>query len=369
MIFNQKKIILILTFLFLASCTSPEKVENLGIFGKSRLADVAGQDGCTPVPIDKRYVLWTFGDTLFGEWKGDVTASMTFENSARFKGMISNSLAFTEYPDNEKIGDLTFKFLKKKGKVTSFIDPKKRNDGAYYKIWAIDGIKIKERLYLYYIIVKMQKRKGVLPFTVFGTGLAYWDIPAGWKPGDRVNFRKIGRIFRENEPVFGDSVILKDGYLYLIGHGSSGKKVNGYFARVRPAGIEKRENYSFLKKDGSWSQKLKDAHGYFGEVFGEPSLSYNEFLKKYLVIFCGSGGWINLAAFRDFSRLEKIQPATVYLPDKLPEIKTRIFYIYYSGKEIFSTEKNIYAIYINPAIYQPILLRIPYSFINKITFY
>jgi hypothetical protein len=140
----QKYFFIFISFLLLFTCASPEKVENLGIFGKSRLADVAGQDGCTPIPIDKKYVLWTFGDTIFGEWKGEVSVSMTFEDSARFKGMISNSLAVTEYPDDENILDLNFRFLKKRGKVTDFITPERKSDGAHCKIWAIDGIKIRE---------------------------------------------------------------------------------------------------------------------------------------------------------------------------------------------------------------------------------
>lgn len=365
----QKHIVLILLSLLFLSCKSSEKVENLGIFGKSRLKEVAGQDGCTPIPVDKKYIIWTFGDTILGNWKGRVTLKSTFEDSGNFKGMISNSLAVTGYPDDDKIRDLKFRFYKREGRVTGFLSPGKKYAGASEKIWAIDGIKIKKRLYLYYIIVKMQKGKGPLPFTVYGTGLAYWDIPAGWKPGGSVNFKKIGRIFRENEPNFGDSIIFENDYLYLTGHRSLNKNIFVYFARVRPADIAKRDSYSFLKKDGSWTREIKNAHGYFGDVFGEPSLSYNEFLKKYIVIYCGDGGRIKLAAFRNFPELEKIHPATVYLPDKLPEIKTRKFYFYYSGKEIFSTKKYLYAIYINPAIYQPILLRIPYSVINKISFY
>ncbi len=362
----QKYIVFILFSILFLSCKSPEKVENLGIFGKSRLKEVAGQDGCSPIPVDKKYIIWTFGDTILGDWKKKVTLKSTFEESANFTGMISNSLAVTEYPDDYKILGLKFRFLKSKGRVTSFFSPGKSSAGASEKIWAIDGIKINKRLYLYYIIIKIQKNGGPLPFSITGTGLASWEIPGKWQPGDSINLKKIGMIFRGNEPTFGDSVILKDGYLYLAGHRNNGNKVNGYFARVKPAEIGNRESYSFLNREGSWTHEIRRARGFFGEVFGEFSLSYNEYLRKYIVIYCGREGRIKLAAFNEFSELEQIRPVTIYKPDKLPEIKSRTLYFYYSGKEIFSTEKYIYAIYINPAIYQPILLRIPYSVIKQL---
>ncbi len=360
----QKHIILILlSFLFL-SCKSPEKVENLGIFGKSRLKDVAGQDGCTPIPVDKKYIIWTFGDTILGDWNEKVNVGTTFEKSARFKGMISNSLAFTGYPDDESIEDLEFRFLKNKGKVVSFLAPEENHTGALKKIWAIDGIKLKKSLYIYYITVTIKNNKKKVSFSIAGTGLAVWEIPRNWGPGKSILFRKTGIIFRKNEPVFGDSVILKNGYLFLSGHRSSQGKVFAYFARVKPEDIGVRGSYSFLKRDGSWTREIRDAYGYFGEVFGELSLTYNEYLKKYIVIYCGRAGRIKLVAFNEFSELEQIRPVTIYKPEKLPEIKSRTLYFYYSGKEIYSTGKYIYVIYINPAIYQPILLRIPYSVVK-----
>src|SRR4030042_3566656 len=83
-------ICLCLSFLFCAphyaGSDYRDKRKNLGIFGESRKESVLGQDGCTPIPLDKG-VMWTFGDTILGSWKGDLSVDSTFEDSAVIKGM------------------------------------------------------------------------------------------------------------------------------------------------------------------------------------------------------------------------------------------------------------------------------------------
>ncbi|MCP4135942.1 MAG: DUF4185 domain-containing protein [bacterium] len=371
----RKTRFIIILFLFipaavgcLLSC-KPDKVSNLGIFGKNRIEYVLGQDGCTPVPIDDSIMMWTFADTILGSWKGELSVHSTFEKTAIQKKMISNSLAFTGMPSDETINNLQFSYLKKKGSVVKFITPRKNEDTSVWRFWAIDGIRIGHTIYVYYMIVKIDFSIKGMPFKVTGIGIAEWEKPLRWKIGDPVSFKRLGKLFNEGEPLFGDCVIKKGEYVYLIGHGKPDPagQIGAYFARVKPGGITSRKKYEYLTKSGDWSKNPALAHGYIGEIAGEPSLSFNPHLNKYIIIYCSLKGSIRLVQFDSFKSLINSRPRTVYTPAPLKKIEPRPFLFYYSGKEIFFTRSAIYAIYIHPAIYQPILLKIPYNTLEHLS--
>ncbi|MBN2160033.1 MAG: DUF4185 domain-containing protein [Spirochaetes bacterium] len=346
-------------------CAHLLTVKDLGIFGTSRKRSVLGQDGCTPIPIGNA-MMWTFGDTILGTWKGELSSSATFEDSAVMKGMISNSLAFTRIPDDETIADLDFLFYKEEGTVAPFIKHNPGEDPSTWRFWAIDGILIGETVCVYYIIVKIDKSITVsesnpMPIRIEGVGLAEWRKPADWIPGDPVSFRRTVKLFSANEPVFGDSVIRHGDFLYLIGHGpAAGKRVPAYAARVPATSIRNRAAYKFLDDNGRWVAGIKNARPLFQDVMGELSLSYNERLGRYIIIYCSLDGMIKLAAFKDFPLVKSRETFIIYVPPTLPVIPSRPNLFYYSGKEILHTGRAIYAIYINPALYQPMLLKIPY---------
>jgi hypothetical protein len=351
-------------------CCQREKVENLGIFGASRQKSVLGQDGCTPIPLGN-IIMWTFGDTILGTWKGELTASTTFEDAALMSGMLSNSLAFTDVPNDETVTNLNFEFYKQNGKVAAFIKNYPYEDPRKWRLWPVDGILIGSTVYVYYYIILIDKNlnsenQSILPFKVKGTGIAEWKKPSAWKIGDPVDFRRGPVIFSEKEPVFGDSVEQQGDYLYIIGHGRPVKnRVPSYLARVTPAGIKDRRAYRFLDDREQWSPGIESAGAFFNDVMGETSLSFNPYIKKYFIIYCGFDGNIKYVDFENFASLKDKNAKVLYTPPPLPRIKSRPFLYYYSGKEIFHSQKYIYSIYINPAIYQPVLLRIPYSVIPE----
>ncbi|MBN1496977.1 MAG: DUF4185 domain-containing protein [Spirochaetes bacterium] len=361
----QSLILLILISIFL-SCDRPEKIRNMGIFGESRKMSVLGQDGCTPISLGDT-MMWTFGDTILGSWKGDLSVNSTFEDTAVMKGMISNSLAFSPVPDDQTVASLEFTFYKEKERVAQFIKPFPGEDPQVWRFWAIDGIQLDSTVYVYYIIVYINKNitgseGNLMPIRVMGVGLAEWRKPPSWKAGDPVGFRRTVKLFSGGDPVFGDSVIRIGDSLYLIGHGpASGGRVPAYIAKVPASSIKIRAAYEFLDARGAWSRNLHDAHPFIDDVMGELSLSYNEFLKRYVVIYCSLDGTIKMVCFKDFRQLKNARPRVVYTPASLPQIASRPNMFYYSGKEIFHTGDAIYAIYIHPAIYQPILLKIPYG--------
>ncbi len=340
-------------------------IENLGIFGASRKKSVIGQDGCTPIRLGN-IMMWTFGDTIIGSWKGNLTVNSTFEDTAVMKGMLSNSIAFTSLPDDSSILNLEFVFYKENGVVAQFIKPFPGENPAVWRFWAIDGIQINRTVYIYYIIVLIDKNIAKkdpvgLPIRVMGVGIAEWNQPAAWKPGDPVAFRRTEKIFFEGEPVFGDAVVRRGEFLYIIGHGpASNNRVPAFVTRVRVSSIKKRSGYEFLTADGHWTRKLKEASPIIDDVMGEPSLSYNEFMNAYIILYCSLDGKIKAVTFDSFDQIINKKTAVIYMPPSLPVLSSRPDLYYYSGKEILSTGKALYAIYINPAIYQPILLKIPY---------
>ncbi|MFC1746589.1 DUF4185 domain-containing protein [Candidatus Riflebacteria bacterium] len=336
--------------------------ENLGIFGLSRKLDVLGQDGVTPIPLNDVLTMWTFGDTIIGKWKKNVTVSDTFNDAAIMESMLSNSAAFTENPDDNNVQKLKFIFHKEGGKVAPIIKNYPDEDHKIWRFWAIDGIKIGRNVYVYFMKIKLDPKVKGFAMTMAGMGLARWEMPKNWKPGDPLSFKRLGTVYDKNETTFGDGVMQKDGYLYLIGHAKpKNLKIPAQIARVKVSEIEDKNAYRFLKTNGNWTENIKDAGKFLNDVCGECSLSYNPVLKKYVIIYCQFGtAKIILVTFDDFSQLPKANKRIIHVPPELKK-KANSMASYYSGKEIFATEKYIYSIYIHPLIYQPILLKTPYQ--------
>jgi len=339
-------------------CCGP-KAEPLGVFGASRLSGVLGQDGVTPIPFDETLTLWTFGDTILGSWKGEVSTSATFSERADINSFLSNSLATTPPPTVDNIRNLTFSFYREKGKIAPFIRLLPGESPSVIRLWALDGIRIDDRVYVYYYRIRITDPGKFLAFEPVALGLAAWRVPAGWAPGDAMGFERLPDLFRGNAPAFGSSVIRKDGFIYTVGHyapgdGSSPVK----FAKVEEGRINDPGAYVFLDLQGRWVRDIDSAHPFLGDIMGECSLSYNESLKSYLLVYCQQWtGSIIMVRFRDFHKLGTASKEVVYSPPAL-EQKGSFPPLYYSGKEIFSSGKTLYAIYINPLEYQPYLLKI-----------
>ena len=360
---NKKKVkisIIILLFLspFLYNCTN-ESTTNFGIFIKNKHNSLVGYDGCTPIQFDKKTVLWTFGDTILGKWNKSISVNTTFEESAEMNFMVSSSAAFTASPDENNIKTLKFHFLTEKNKVKELLPLTRTERLKKVRLWPLDGVRINNRLFLFFIKVRININQSALPFSIIGTGIAEWKIPPNWKRGDKVDFKRKNLIFTSKEPIFGDAVIIKDHFLYIVGRKKFKNKINAYIAKVHPKNILKRNKYRFQSCKGSWEKSIIEACPNLGDVSGELSLAYNSYLRKYTIVYCSLQGQIRGLTFENFALLHKTTSKILYNPEPLPSIKNRKLLFYYSGKEIFNTPTHVYAIYINPAIYQPILIKIP----------
>ncbi len=332
---------------------------NEGVFGPDRLRSVLGQDGVTPIPVKARdgseFFLWTFGDTILGGWKGPVvtTATVDFNSAADMKAMPSNTLAMTPVPSSANYRDLGFSFYAPLGSIREFIPCREGENPLVKRLWANDGIQLGGTIYVYYMDVELDKN---VPggFSFKGTGLSKIPVPA--KAGLKLPaFKRLHGFWAEGA-VIGDSVIAAGEYLYLLGRASranDGRLTSLTLLRVRPADIEKLPRYEYLAPGGGWGGT---APGYFfDDVSGEASLVYDAFRKVFRITYMSFNSQeIMTAEFAEFAEFAKApKAAPLYRP---PAKKDALFY---SAKELFSDAETVYLIYIDPSIYQPILVKVP----------
>lgn len=350
--------VFLILFLSLAAANAQAEPVNEGIFGPDRLRSVLGQDGVTPIPVKLRdgteFFLWTFGDTILGGWKGPVvtTATVDFNSAADMKAMPSNTLALTPVPSSANYRDLGFTFYAPEGHVREFIACREGESPLVKRLWADDGIQLGDTLYVYYMDVELDKN---VPggFSFKGTGLASSPLPRRAEL-KMPAFKRLS--FRAEGLVIGDSVIAEGKYLYVLGRGSKandGRLTSLTLLRVKPAGIEKLSSYEYLTAEGEWSGKERGL--FFEDVSGEASLVSDAFKKVYRITYMSFNSQaIMTAEFAEFAEFAKApKAAPLYKPPPKKDA------LYYSAKEVFSDAENVYLIYMDPSIYQPILVRAP----------
>ncbi len=350
--------IILTAAMILLMCGRKTEVTEHGIFAPSRLNSVIGQDGVCSINFSSDITLWTFADTIVGKWKSCKGRELADKNEAVMEGMLSNSIAWSEKITAENFSSIKLEFYRENGKVSQFIKNMSAEDPRKHRFWALDGFRSGNRLYVYYLHVLIPDHRKPLGFEVLYTGLARWDVPEGWKPGDKMDFRRLGPVFGKEYPYFGAAVMTGNGYVYLAGHC---KKSSGSFplsfARVRSDRVEDSGSYSFLSKEGLWTDDIKTAGGFFGDVSGECSFSFNGFLKEYVIIYSKIfTGDICQVRFKDFEALPSATSEILFRVRK--ENDTGMWP--YSAKEIFSEGRSLYLIYIDPGRYQPLLLEIKY---------
>lgn len=350
--------IMAVSLIFLFSCS--RGAENLGVFGVSRMESVLGQDGVTPIPFNDALTMWTFGDTILGQWKGQVSASATFSEKADMTAMISNSMAFSPSISTANVRNLRFSFHREGGRVAQFIKLRPGERPERDRLWAVDGLRRGNALYVYYLRIRITEPGKAFGFRMEGVGIARWEVPPSWRPGQAIAFRRLPDLFAGNAPAFGASVTERSGMVYTIGqyvdkNGASSVKL----ARSPLEGIDDSRAYEFLAADGSWVRSLDRAHGFFGDVAGECSLSFDKGRGEYTIVYCSvENGVIKVVRFGEFAAIASARALTVYEPPALPGGDDGPGAWYYSGKEIFSEGRDLYAIYMHPLEYQPYLVRI-----------
>jgi len=349
-LFTRYIALLLMAVLF---CSCGERAENRGIFAPSRLNYVKGQDGVSSIPFDNNTTLWTFADTIIPLDGKEKTAQGSQGDQYT---MISNSLAWTEKVTAENVTHIQFSYHKESGKVAQFIKNRRGENPLRHRFWALDGVRIGDRVYVYYAHIYVPDPVKFLEFSVKYIGLAVWDIPADWKPGNGFRFMRIGALFPEGYPFFGAAAMIRDGYLYTAGHSKrDGAGFPLSFARVKTCDIENPGSYEYLDGQGRWTGDFRECAYFFNDVSGECSLSYNSCDRVYDVFYARvfTGETLHVT-FRDFSSINSMKSRVIYSPP-LPREGGMWAY---SAKEIFSEGCRTFLIYIDPDKYQPVLLEL-----------
>lgn len=350
----------LLLFLLLCTCSPDQPAENLGIFGKDRLNNIAAQDGVTPVPINKNHFIWTFGDTLI--WKNPDAAETSSKNIRKHLpdlNMISNSMAISYLYEESAFQEQEFIYLTDNEKVKELISSYSK-DGYLIKYWPAAGVYIDSILYLFLYQIRFSSAFPSEGFSVNGVFLLKTSIEITEK-GIETGPSEITPLFTQDKFVLGDSVTLKDDKLYLSGRfkNEEGAHRNGFIAKVKPENIQDKEKYMFFTNDG-WSNSHKNIKAVANDISGEYSLHFLKEKNSFIITYCDANGYINCLVFNSFNKIGDAKKTVIYKPEPLEESEFA-FNFYYSGKQIYSGEKHHYSIYIHPVKYQPILLKTPFS--------
>lgn len=347
---------LILTALLAAPASAGP--ENLGVFAPSRLGTVLGQDGVTPIPVrtadGRKFLFWTFGDTILGDWKGPVvtTATVNFSDAADMKAMPPNTAAWTIVPSSAAgLAALEFNFFMNDGTVSQPIPYLDGEDPFVKRLWAAGGAQIKKHLYVYFMDIDLEREKGPMAFRPLGTGLAKLRIGKDF-PAAGAAFERLKGF---NLPGFiaGDGVVERKGYLYLASRAARAGDANFNalcFLRVKKSRVEDASAYQRLLPSGKWGRG--EPALFFDDMGGEVSLTWDPERKDYTVFYMSSREQaVKMMNFSDFALLPRAATAkTVYAPPAKPG------HLFYSAKEIWRDEKRVHVVYMDPSVYQPVLV-------------
>jgi hypothetical protein len=157
------------------------------------------------------------------------------------------------------------------------------------RIWCQHGVAIDDRrVCLSFIKVRMLDRPTPplpLPFEIVGSGLAVgstddWHFKRVERDGDSL-------LWRADEPHFAAAFYQNpiDGYCYMYGSVQRGGVHQCCLARATISDIARPDRFEYLASESPrWSQSVSDATPLFDRMPSELSVSFNEYLGRYLAV-------------------------------------------------------------------------------------
>jgi hypothetical protein len=142
----------------------------------------------------------------------------------------------------------------------------------------------------FYMFYSILQQYGQSPYESFrmGQGIAYSTSEEG--PYIRVKHENSYALWNDLEPAVGSAVIEdEDGWIYAYGRVvTEPGKYSMTVARVQPGEIVLKDSYRYYSQDTSsaaWSTDVTDAALLFDNAPDELSVSYNEYMKLYLMAY------------------------------------------------------------------------------------
>ena len=273
---------------------SVKSVRDIGPQLTKNKHEMIGQDGAFSIPLNGNETLFYFGDTLIGEraegeslWYpgGKPVGPKDMSGIGKIKKMINNT-GLILYGNSVENGLINFEYITdENGNIIPLIPLNDDEDPDEIRIWCLHGVKLGEKIYLFFIKVRMIE-EGIMPvnFELLGSGMA------SAKFGDW-NFKRIysnnsDLFWKEDEPKFASAILkshLED-WLYLYGVIQQNFVQNCYLARVKQSDLENFNKYEYFCGSENWSKDIRNAIPVFTGMPNELSVSWNEYLNCYLAV-------------------------------------------------------------------------------------
>lgn len=235
---------------------------------------VLGIDGAFSLPWGKGRSLWVFGDTLLGSYLPDGTRKIA-DMPANSAAVVQNEDWVTGFvrarfvPGAFASGRTREARLLEHRVPTEVLKPAPRGGGT--RLWPLDLARVAGRNWLYYVAITPHGT-GPFDFTVAGVGVA------PQVQGALLSFAPGTLIGGQDTPLWGSSVLVHGGYLYLYAGGAP--------TRVARMPLDNPEDTRALRywNGASW---VADAQQAAGLPASGPELSvrWNPYLKAFLMIY------------------------------------------------------------------------------------
>lgn len=162
------------------------------------------------------------------------------------------------------------------------------------KFWPRAAVRAGDGYYLYYSLMNNFGTQVYDHFRV-GQGLASAAEPLGPYTMLKAGGRRA--LWNDIEPAFGSAVWPdRDGWIYVYGRVMTEPgQYSAALAKVQPDGIADRDRYlyySLESSSGLWTSEAGEATPVMEGLPDEFSVSYNEYLKKYLALYSGADGGV-----------------------------------------------------------------------------
>jgi hypothetical protein len=337
---------------------------------------MVGQDGAYSIPL-KNGCLFFFGDTLIGKrtegeslWYpgGQPLGPVDMSGIGGLEKMITNT-GLVCFDKTGESGFTNFRYiLNDENQLKQLIPHSKDEDINWYRIWCLHGIAINEKVYLFFMKIKMLE-EGEPPanFVVIGSGLAVGN-EKDWNFSRIIN-NDSDIHWDEKDPGFASAILYQpeSEYVYLYGTKNDRSGIhNLHLARVKPEEIENISSYEyFVSEEAGWSKDVKVSRPVFSGMPNELSVNYNNYLGCYLAVhsFELSGKIVGRTSPTPWGPWSEPHTLWKVVPQK--KVSGPQLELIYAGKEHPSFQKDngktIYITYIEFEEYYPHLVEVTFE--------
>lgn len=243
--------------------------EDLGMLFRAVHPRVLGMDGAFSLSTGPGTAIWSFGDTLVGQWKAD--------GDRQIEAMPYNTVLTVENKDLLTGGSRAMF-------VTGLTPALPPAELPKQRVWPLDLVAAKQRWWHFYVAIA-PTGTGALDFKVVGTGVA------SSKPVPAVKFEAPKTLWPGEAPSFGASVLASGEWLYMYAGGAS-----THLARVKPDQLDDPAAYSYWAGARGWRPDWHEAVALPGSG-PEVSVRWNSYLKAFVMVYVPPFGKAVVARF------------------------------------------------------------------------